>query len=449
MNLIKKLQFLIIAMIIFVSVGLDGWYIYLHYFGKEKTVDQTVIVSDLKTTKLDEETGEIIEDSRVFAEFNLFDNVLEIKFNYFINSKGADFYSQGVQLILKEGSTFKVKDIDAYTGLYNKELITECVEKEKLTYDETLYFIVKTKIYESYYNVVLGEKVYDNFKLYEYQNYDDTVLIGEELQSGNESFKITLDGKVYGMKFKDYDTYFNKDGKKIIQTENLTKVGDNTTFWEQNNFNKVTHYYNYTTYYRALDLYYFIESMASSLSSLSETSNTIETYVRMPDIFNFYAINSDNTMTKLNLTEDESVKLFSDFSSYFKIKIKVNNGKMTSSKQSIFNAYAGSMDYNANPEDNTMTEYQVGKAFINASIDDLNFISTDAFGVYDLKLSDNFKSYWKDYKNRCYVKIHLDLDSLGITLGKIIEDKDFTIYEITNANRQIYHSSEVELCLKQ
>ena len=448
MNLFKKMQFFIIAVIIFVSIGLDGWYIYLHFFGEEKTIDQTVIVSDLKTTKLDEVTGETIEDKRVFAEFNLFDNVLEIKFNYFMSSTATDFYSQGVQLILKEGSPFKVKNIDAYTGSYNTELTTECVEKDKLSYNETLYFIVKTKIYESYYNVILTEKIYDNFDLYEYQNYDDTVLVGEELKTGNESFKITLGNKVYGMKFKDYDTYFNSSGKEMIQTDDLTKVGDNTYCWEHTNFNKVTHYYDYTTYYRALDLYYFIESMANSLSSLSESSNSIETYVKMPDIFNFYTINSDGSMGKLNITEDESVKLYSDFANYFKIKVKINSGKMTSSTQSLFNAYAGSMDHNAEPEDNTMTEYQVGKVFINAGIDDLDFISTDAFGVYDLKLSDNFKTYWNNYKNKCYVKINLDLSELGITLGKIIEDKDFTIYEITDSSKQIYRLSEVELCLE-
>ena len=85
---------------------------------------------------------------------------IEIKFNYFMSSTATDFYSQGVQLILKEGSPFKVKNIDAYTGSYNTELTTECVEKDKLSYNETLYFIVKTKIYHLTSQLIISPSHY-------------------------------------------------------------------------------------------------------------------------------------------------------------------------------------------------------------------------------------------------------------------------------------------------
>lgn len=451
MKLFKVLGIVILSAIIFVCLGLDGWYIYLHYFGEEKTVNQTVIVSDMTVSKLDEETGVNIEDTRVFAEFNVFDNVIEIKFNYFMNENATDFYSQGIQLIMKDDKEYTVSDPDAYAGSYSKEIYKEIYRTDR--HQHVGFAGITVNTVTDYLHRVLGLKNYYNFDLYEYQSYDnfsETSLNAVELQNGNEKFFITFGGdeEVYGLTFKDYDTKYNTEGKEVLDTMDLSKVGYNfaKTYEEEGNWKNwfsPTLFYEDSTYYRAFDLYYFIESMAHSLSSLNPSSNSVETYVKMPDIFDFYSIDENHNMTKLNVTEDESVRLYSSFATYFKVKLKVNSGDMTKASQSLFNTFAGSMSFDSEPEEDDLTDYVNGKVCINATLDDLIWISTDEVGVYKFQFTDEFISYWKDYKNRCYIRLILDLDRHNIEYDGFINNEDFIIYEILKPDGSKIASVEV------
>ena len=90
MKIFKNLMVFALSISIFICIGLNAWYIYLKMYGEEKTIDQTVIVSDMTASKLDTTTGENIEENRVFAEFNIFDNAVEIKFNFFMNRNDLD-----------------------------------------------------------------------------------------------------------------------------------------------------------------------------------------------------------------------------------------------------------------------------------------------------------------------------------------------------------------------
>lgn len=432
MKLFKIILLCVLVVVGFAGLSLDGWYLYLHFFAEDKSINESFYISDLKVAGA--ESG---ESGVPFCEVQVFNNALEFKFNYFTDENKTSTFSSGIQLILKD-SNKTIRDNDIFSGTYSKELKTDCVKdyEPMVNGDETVatVFFVKGKLYQTINNVVSTNKVYNNFDLYEYSSLDSdftTSTRSTYLQDGDEYFKIEMGGKVYGMTFKDYDKIANQDH---VDTSNLTQVGSSSyTIQTQPKWNVVVHHVVDTYYYRALDLTYFIESIGNAMLSLPAGANQ-ELYYNVPDILNFYEYDDQTkSYTLINSLSDECVNLYSQFSTYMKIKVKINARNLTTSRASMFNSYAGNMNYGI--DDSLMEDYEAGRFLINISETDLNYKQIEGTDTYMFSLKENFKKNYTNY-NSVYLNIKIDLEKLNVTYGgfDLDEISNFYIYKITDSN---------------
>lgn len=451
----KSFGKIFIAIIAFICLSLDCWYAYIHFFGKEKTVSTSITFSDMEVQKLDTISGEIETETKTFLEVNLFDNCVEIKFNQLYDENQSAFYSHGIQLMVKDGVEKDLSSEDIFDGTYNKSLYSELVKNDKLVYEGT-HYLQRCKIFYDIYNKVVSDKHYNYIDLYEYQSFDDyeTPLQSTFLQDGDSSFKLqTKDGgenKIFALKFKNYDSKITLDDsglaidlEKRLDTTNLVNIGTELIFNHQENPTfELHHYYDEITYYRALDIYYFIESLANSVEGLAP-GFIGETYLRMPDIFKVLKYDeSSQQYIDVGSLEDWSGKVTAENISYTKIKLTVYEGDITKSSQSMFNRYRGYQNYNENPDEIDMTDYLTGKSIITATLEDLNWKLIGTDNLYTFSLSKEFKSRWIEYKNTIYIKVIIDSTYLEENYLKYYNfeiDDDFFIYQIlTSDGKSLY-----------
>lgn len=437
--MVKKIFLFIIALTSVICIAIDGWFCYIHFFGKEKQTDQSFQVSDMTVTNA--VTGE--QGTAVFCEVQVFNNAIEFKFNHFIDENSNKAYSNGIQLILKDENK-TVRDKDIFAGGYADVLIEDTVKK-RVPYEgdgtvSTVLF-VKGKLYNTEINTIKTSKVYDNFNYYEMQSFDDYVTSTKstKLYENDEFFHITMNDKIYGLAFKDYDKLA---GSSHIDTSNLTEIlSTSYTIETQPKWNLVEHEVVDTTYYRALDLSYFIEAIGSAVLSLPAGTNQ-ELYYEVPNILNFYNYNN-GSYELINNQADPTLNLYTNFSNFMKIKVKINDTDLVHSKQSLIKSYAGQMNYGLD-DDSHLIDYEAGRFLINLTSEDLKFIETDESGVYKFALSDEIINKYKNYKS-VYLNIMIDLEDLNIEFGgfDLENNKNFTIYKLTDGNGKSLLESEV------
>lgn len=440
----KSFGKIFLAIIAIVCLALDAWFAYIHFFGEEKIVSTTATFSNMEVQRTEEATGEIVKEQKTFLEVNYYDNCIEIKFNQLYDEEQTAFYSYGIQLMIKDGIEKTLTNEDVFDGNYGKEIYSKLIEDDKEMYSSWLYF-QKCKIFYDVYNKVLTGKNYTNLDLYEYQSFDDyeTPLQSTFLQDGDEFFKLQVkDGenkKVYALKFKNYDT----DAFKNLITTDLIKIGNQTDYkYTSNGFVKLNSYYDDITYYRATDIYYFIETIANSVKGLAP-GFVGETYLKMPDVFNLFEYSEENDEYKhIGKYNDFTGKLGAENIIYSRIKLTVHEGDMTKSSQSIFNKFREYQNYDSNPDEVDMTDYLTGRNLITATLDDLTWESTNESGKYKFSLSNEFKVRWNEYKNTSFIKVVIDtefLENNGLTYSGFDLDEDFFVYQIKTTQGDILY----------
>ena len=165
------------------------------------------------------------------------------------------------------------------------------------------------------------------------------------------------------------------------------------------------------------------------------------------NILNFYEYNEqDRSYTLINNQTDESVNLYSAFSTYMKIKVKINNKNLTTSKASAFNSFAGNMNYGT--DDSLMEDYEAGRFLVNVTEDDLDYILLEETNTYKFKLKDEFKQRYSNNKS-VYLNIKINLEKLNMSYGgfEIDENSNFVIYKITDTNGNNLIPVGGDLCL--
>ena len=419
----KKILIILMSIVCFVSLGIDIWYLYVMKYAPEKIISQTF---EIGTQRIVTEEGTV--DSKQFVEINLFDNVFELKFNYMLDEKQTAFYSQGVQFVSKNSK------LD-FSGDYIDKVDIKPIGQVK---EDVEWFNNK---YTNYSNIILGKKTYNTLNIYNYQSADnyETCLSSTNKIDSDTMFKIKIGDSLYGMKFKHTDIYtnnliYNQDfyiGNETVQNE--TKVYG---LW-------VDYHYDSIDYFRACDFTYFAELLYNSALSVAPGTSKILTF-EFGDLFNYYEYDEEKEQyIDKTVSTDKASKITADVKSYYNIKVNRYEGVLQSSTQSIFNCYAGKMNYNMQ---NSFDEYFIGRTLVNVDINDFEFIETTTPGEYKLALSSNFRNYYYDYRGKIYLDIVIDRDYLGelnVTYAGI-ETKslsDFSIYEIT----EIYNDIESEV----
>lgn len=440
----KTIGIVFISFITVICIALDLWYLYINKFGQAKTESNTVVVSDMEISRTDIITGETVTETKCFIEANVYDNVFELKFNQLLDESNTAFYSTGIQLIANSGKTIFDKDI--FDGNYSKTLKTETVSFEKEIFND-FKGLSRCRIYESTYNSILTNKDYYNLELFEHQSSDDyeTPFSGTSLQIGDESFKVQVkengENEIFRLTFKDYDEELNYFSNNL-DVSKMTKVGESTTFVKGTGTFNIKHYYDTYNYYRAYDIYYLVEHIATAVRGLA-AGYIGESYIKMPDIFNVERYNSDTKLyDKLGTNGDKTVNLYSEICLYDKIKLTVHEGQMTKSTQSIFNKFGEYQNYDANPDEIDTTDYLTGRCLISATLDDLTWITTNESGVYKFALSEEFKHKFQSYKKSAFVKVVIDLERLeqnNIIYSGFEFDSmgDFTLYQIVTSDGSV------------
>ena len=138
------------------------------------------------------------------------------------------------------------------------------------------------------------------------------------------------------------------------------------------------------------------------------------------------------------------MKLNNTTVSYDKIKITVHDKDLESSSQSMFNKLRNYQNYSTNGEFIDMTDYLSGRCLLTATLDDLDWISTETPNVYKFALSEDFKEKWQTYKNNSFVKVEIDQEYLiecGITYDgfDLTSVEDYVLYQITTTQNEILY----------
>ena len=408
----KKVLYLVLSIILFVSFGLIGWYGYIYFFSPDKVISQTYKVGDQTILKEDGST-----ETKTFMEINLYDNVFEIKFNYMLDETKTAFYSQGLQYVLKDGKTDFNLD-----GSYTKVLTSKKDKGDAEHY--TLLTWDRTDIFYQ----VWGEKKFSNIDKFNYMSGDDylTPLISTNPIDDDTFFKIQLGDELYGMKFRgsdiDYEDEFYLGQSRYIAGKII---------------------YNQDYYYKSCDIDYFATLLFNSVSQSVQSGTSRVLTFEFGDLFNYYAYDeSSGQYSNDKISSDKASKITADIKSYYSIKVNRFDGNMISSTQSLFNCYKGTSNFNV---DLSLDDYFIGRNLVLVDVDKFDFIETGVSGSYYLSLSDEFKSFYDGFSHLVQLDIVIDLDyldSLGIDFLGVIEDsldgfKIFNSETIKNINGNI------------
>lgn len=447
-NITSTITKLFLTLVVIVCIALDVGALYIHFFGKSKAISTTVEISDMTVSRDNPETGDTIIETKTFLEVNVFDNAIEIRFNDLLDETESYFFSQGVQLIVKNlstitGITKNSKELlnGTYGSVLKQSLVSETQTEDEIFFNK----------FKSEYNQVVTDKTYTNLNLYEYQSADnfETPLLSNLLQSSDTMFKLQAkDGestKVLGVKFKQYDTKKNGLGVETLDVSNMTYVQQDYKLETKYSglFNAIENeYITYTNVYRAFDIYYLIEFIANSISGLTD-GFTGETYLKLPDIFDFYKFDGD-AYIEVGTEDNKFIGVNAQEISFYKMKITVNSGNLESSNQSLFNMYKNTQNYNANPDYIDMTDYLTGRSLLTATLDDLDWNSTESTGVYTFALSNSWRTKWKEFKSTSFVLVVIDTDylnSCNITYDgfDLTSQDDFIIYQIITEDGEILY----------
>lgn len=423
----KNIILTIICILSGISIFIDCWFGYLHFFGKTKATDQSFQLSDMTVTNA--VTGE--KSTEVFCEVQVFNNAIEFRFNHFIDETSNKAYSNGIQLLLKDESK-NIRDKDIFAGGYATNLVEDKV-KDRVPYNgdgvvSTVMF-VKGKLFNTEIHTVKTSKVYDNFDYYEMQSFNnyETSVKSTKLYENDEFFHITMNDKIYGLAFKDYDKLAGSDH---IDTSNLTEIlNTSETIETKPKWHIVEHEVIDTTYYRALDLSYFIEAIGSAVLSLPAGTNE-ELYYEVPNILNFYNYNN-GSYELINNQNDPTLNLYANFSTFMKIKVKINNSNLVNSNQSLIKSYAGQMNYGLDDESH-LIDYEAGRYLVNLTNEDLEMVELED-GSCKFILSDEVISKYDKFKS-VYLNIKLNLENLVYGGFDLEDNNNFTIYKLTDEN---------------
>ena len=397
----KKLKNFLIALTIVLCIGINAVYLYILQFGENKVISKTYEVDLIE-----------LADGRTqnFIEINLYDNCYELKFNCLLDENRTSFVSQGVQyfgninfnnytLITENsdnydvGSQYTIRE-DTFTGLYGYK--TKITNLKYNSMDKTDYLVS-----EDFYTATPAT---------------NPITI-------NSFFKITIDGEIYGMKFKGFNPKDDTENCKFLEKRLFSKG------------NKFLFYYEkYYYYYQAIDVDYLAEILYESVSKLKNgTSQTM--IFSFADLFDYYEYKEDGTYA--NEPIQETSKIEADIKSYYSIKVTKHEGDIQKASDSLFGYVNGSPNYNISGGTDS-DSYFINRQIINLTEKDFNPIKTLNGGI-KLQIKEDCLFYYEKYKNILNFTITIDdtyLNSLGNVFIGIDKNslKDLNIIKTTSSS---------------
>lgn len=383
MSVKKRSLIVVIIVLVAITLTINIWYFALMLFGKQKIVSETYEVGLQKITDADGLT-----ETRYFAEVNLMDDIFEIKFNYMLDESQSAFYSQGLQFMAN-----KYGEIEFPLHLTSKDQELE---------DSSGWWFWEKKTYKRYLVGNNSKIEEDNYNFRNYMSSDDykTCLDSTNRISTDSLFKIQLDDKLYGMKFKGTSIGFN-------DFNDLKYIDAYVKSWKFNTWGSHVYYSG--------DVINMAKLIYDGMQTLPNGTNQACIF-EFADMFDYYEYNEeDSVYEKESIADEELVKIIKkEVKSYYSILVHKSEGKIQKASESIFNCVAGNPGYNISG-DIESEDYFVGRTTIDTTIYNFDLVLVSG-NSYALKLNDKFISKYEDLSDVIVLDILIDLDyfnSLG------------------------------------
>lgn len=422
-----KFKIFLTALFMFITVGSIVWASWITYAAPQKEIANTFILSEMQVKHADELTGEEVVEKQVFCEVEKYDNAIEIKFNYLLDESQQYFFHSGIQLISEKENI--VNDIKDSEYNYTKDYKTIQIKNDEKIKTNILgdgeWALVKN-YYLSEYNHIVGNKQYEDIKTYYYNSFDNfeytSINTPNLMNEKDPMFKLQFqdngETKVYGVKFKNYDEKKVMLGiipTKVVDYDDLDVIATgkykSEDYKDKDSIFYRTRHYRIDNYYRAKDLSYFVEQILQNISGQSEGFSGT-TYLKLDDIFKYYECidESKGVYEEIDRTDDEVAKISHHFTNYYLTRIKIHDGKLKNSNQSMFQSYGGSRNY-GNSEDIAQQDYYIGRSIVDVNSFDFDWITVDGVN-YRFALSEVFIEKYKKVSKK-ELNIVIDLDFLN------------------------------------
>ena len=387
MNTKAKTTLIIVSAILFVAtLAVNIWYLCVKLYGAEKIIAETYKVG-LQTLK----DG----TQKPFISVNYMSNknkngrpLFEIKFNYLLDETKEQFYSQGLQFVYTdlEDYGFVFRSNERREGKYYDR------ESEGLGY----YF------YYPWYGNVKSTN-------WNYASADDfeTTYLSTNPINEDSFFKLDLNGKIYGMKFKGHQP-INADNKDITYEESTKLI--NYIYTERDPEFKYLVFgtqFFYNVYFASIDHMFFAYTLINSIASMAPCTNQLVIF-EFADLFDYYEYDSHTGVySKEKIVNTDEIKKL--VKNYYCIDLTISDDGFQYSSDSMFNAYRGTVGYNYNKDGITSADYFFGRSVISVNLSYFDYVDTGTINYIKLKLTDSFKQQYLPYKDSIVLDVTIDL----------------------------------------
>ena len=359
MSLGKKLGISIFILFCIFCLGINGWWLYVSQFANDKVTSETFEVGLQTTTD---------GTTKYFMEVNSYDNCFELKFNYMLDEKQEAFFSQGLQYFNEDG-------LISFRNYKSKGLRKE--EKNFWGWTSAYYD------YKSFYSAEIGDIERINYM--SGNDYKYTQISTNPI-SKDTFFKIQFEDELYLMSFKG-----------DIQTSE-TDVHEEQSLW----------YSGYVTRYDVYDVDRLAAYLFSGISSMPYGSDC-SILLEFGDMFNYYEPSEETEFGYKLVDKNKSSAVIEDIKSYYSIKITKHEGNIQKSSQSLFNCVNGNSNYNITNVESS--DYFYGRTALSVDNSMFNFVRVIDNKIA-FKLKEEFINVYKDYADKIYLDVLIDLDSL-------------------------------------
>ncbi len=390
-SVLKNFAMVLLALIITVCFGIDIWYFWIVLFGPEKITSTTLKV-----------------DFQVSADGNK-EPAIEIKYFSNENKNGLECYEVKYNYMMDENKSQLISKGIQYTSLAKNtsNSLSWIFYKDPSSADSNVYKTDKKGwgLTQSKYHNAFGTfEINNSFNKKEYQSADNfkTVINSVNPIDSSNGFKWEMGSDIYEVKFRKNNDYYDskvKEEKKEAYLNNTYQF-DERVKWDYYMFYDESHY---NTYHCIYDVNYLNKTLYESLDPVKNGGTQTLIY-ELPDIFDYYKYDKESKNYS-EVRETDSTKLTNEINNYYAIRLTILKDGITKASESLFGTVDGNSTFNLT-DDYEKTDYFVGRAVIDVSINDFDLIKNNE--TYDLLLNEAFIKKYGDYKSNIFLNLNLD-----------------------------------------
>lgn len=364
---LKILKILISIYLILCCVACVFW-IYFKFFKPDSFTNSAIYANEV----------EDINGKKCVMEINSYNNLFEVKFNYYADYNSTDVISSGVQIL-----NFK----DLKSGTYNTQSFPANM------FVSTNYF--------SYMAGTNGKENYNSKNLCFYEESDN--ISYKAINSTLEEFgcfKIEIDGTSYALQL----------GR--TKTTNITYFPTHIT-QEKSSFSRIIQ--------KMYEIYH---------DGIQDAGEHYQTF-KFQDYFDVY---------KFDGKKYEKVEA-DIFDTYFYVKVTNYNEDAKTAKDSIFGQVQYNSNWTNGEQDNLLNEYFSDRNLFKLTEQNCKFTFNETTNKHIANINDATYNEYKDKNLNFALVLDLDyLEEIGVIFGGVENDgniKDLNItsyYTLTNGN---------------